>query len=45
MKRDRTFPVILTREQVNQLIDSIDNYKHKAITATMYQTLRVHTCK
>lgn len=36
MKRDRTLPVILTREQVNQLIDSMDNYKHKAITATMY---------
>ena len=28
MKRDRTLPVILTREQVNQLIDSMDNYKH-----------------
>lgn len=36
MKRDRILPVILTREQVNQLIDSMDNYKHKAITATMY---------
>ncbi len=35
MKRDRQLPVILTREQVNLLIESMDNYKHKAITATM----------
>lgn len=42
MKRDRKLPVILTREQVNQLIESMDNYKHKAITATMYSSgLRV----
>lgn len=42
MKRDRKLPVILTREQVNLLIDSMDNYKHKAITATMYSSgLRV----
>ena len=42
MKRDRKLPVILTREQVNMLIDSMDNYKHKAITATMYSSgLRV----
>jgi site-specific recombinase XerD len=42
MKRDKNLPVILTREQVNQLIDSMDNYKHKAITATMYSSgLRV----
>ena len=42
MKRDRKLPVILTREQVELLIDSIDNYKHKAITATMYSSgLRV----
>ncbi len=42
MKRDQQLPVILTREQVNLLIDSIDNYKHKAITATMYSSgLRV----
>ncbi len=38
MKRDRQLPVILTREQVNLLIDSMDNYKHKAITATMYSS-------
>ena len=42
MKRDRQLPVILTREQVNALIDSMDNYKHKAITSTMYSSgLRV----
>ncbi|MFV0328868.1 MAG: tyrosine-type recombinase/integrase [Lachnospiraceae bacterium] len=43
MKRDRKLPVILTREQVNLFIDSMDNYKHKAITATMYSSgLRVN---
>ena len=42
MKRDRKLPVILTREQVSLLIDSMGNYKHKAITATMYSSgLRV----
>lgn len=42
MKRDRTLPVVLTREQVHALIDHMDNYKHKAITATMYSSgLRV----
>lgn len=42
MKRDRQLPVILTREQVNLLIDSMENYKHKAIAATMYSSgLRV----
>ena len=42
MKRDRQLPVILTREQVNLLIDSIKNYKHKAIASTMYSSgLRV----
>ena len=42
MKRDRYLPVVLTREQVGMLIDSMDNYKHKAITATMYSSgLRV----
>ena len=42
MKRDRKLPVILTREQVNMLINSMDNYKHKAITSTMYSSgLRV----
>lgn len=42
MKRDRKLPVILTREQVGLLIDSMGNYKHKAITSTMYSSgLRV----
>lgn len=42
MKRDRILPVILTKEQVNLLIDSMDNYKHKAIAATIYSSgLRV----
>ena len=36
MKRDRYLPVVLTREQVGMLIDSMDNYKHKAITAIRY---------
>lgn len=38
MKRDRKLPVILTREQAGLLVDSVDNYKHKAITATMYSS-------
>lgn len=42
MKRDRQLPVILTREQVNALIGSMGNYKHKAIASTMYSSgLRV----
>lgn len=42
MKKDRYLPVVLTREEVGMLIDSMDNYKHKAITATMYSSgLRV----
>lgn len=42
MKRDRQLPVVLTREQANLLIDSMENYKHKAMTATMYSSgLRV----
>lgn len=42
MKRDRQLPVILTREQVVALIGHMDNYKHKAVTSTMYSSgLRV----
>ena len=42
MKRDRQLPLILTREQVNSLIDSFENYKHKAIVSTLYSSgLRV----
>lgn len=42
MKRDRQLPEILTREQVQLLIDSTENYKHKAILAVIYSSgLRV----
>lgn len=36
MKHDRKLPAVLTREQAQLLIGSIDNYKHKAMAATMY---------
>lgn len=47
MKRDRQLPVILTREQVQLLIDSTSNYKHKAMLAVTYSSgLRVsETCR
>lgn len=38
MKLDRKLPVILTREEVDTLINSFDNLKHKAIVATMYSS-------
>ena len=42
MKRDRELPAVLTREQVQLLIDSVDNYKHKAMLTVMYSAgLRV----
>jgi len=42
MKRDRKIPVILSREEVDALIDSYDNLKHKAMVSTMYSSgLRV----
>lgn len=42
MKRDKKLPVILSREEVNFLIDSFDNLKHKAMVSTMYSSgLRV----
>lgn len=42
MKRDRKLPAVLTREQVWLLIDSTDNYKHKALFAVIYSSgLRV----
>ncbi len=42
MKRDRKLPAVLTREQVGQLIDTTENYKHKAILAVTYSSgLRV----
>ncbi len=47
MKRDRKLPAVLTREQVEQLIDTTENYKHKAILAVTYSSgLRVsETCR
>ena len=42
MKRDHRLPAVLTREQVQQLIDATENYKHKAIPAVIYSSgLRV----
>lgn len=42
MKRDRTLPVVLTRQEMNAIIDATPNLKHKAIIATMYSSgLRV----
>lgn len=42
MKRDHRLPAVLTREQVQQLIDATENYKHKAILAVIYSSgLRV----
>lgn len=47
MKRDRQLPAVLTREQVQLLIDSTENYKHKAMLAVTYSSgLRVsETCR
>ena len=47
MKRDRQLPVVLPREQVFLLIDSMENYKHKAMMAVTYSSgLRVsETCR
>lgn len=42
MKLDRQLPTILTREEAVSLIDSYENYKHKAMVSTMYSSgLRV----
>jgi len=47
MKRDRQLPAVLAREQVQLLIDSTENYKHKAMLAVTYSSgLRVsETCR
>lgn len=47
MKRDRQLPAVLNREQVQLLIDSTNNYKHKAMLAVTYSSgLRVsETCR
>lgn len=46
MKLDRKLPAVLTREQVQLLINSTKNYKHKAMLAVTYSSgLRVsETC-
>jgi site-specific recombinase XerD len=38
MKLDRKLPAILTKEQVKLLIDTVDNFKHKAILAVIYSS-------
>ena len=42
MKRERNLPAVLSREEINAIIDATKNLKHKAIIATMYSSgLRV----
>ena len=42
MKFDRSLPTVLSREEMNRIIDATPNLKHKAIIATMYSSgLRV----
>ena len=42
MKRDRKLPAVLTRDEMNAIIDCTTNLKHKAMIATMYSSgLRV----
>lgn len=42
MKRERTLPAVLTRQEINAIIDATPNLKHKAIISTMYSSgLRV----
>ena len=42
MKRERNLPTVLTPQEINAVIESTDNLKHKAIIATMYSSgLRV----
>ena len=42
MKRERNLPTVLTPQEINAIIDTTDNLKHKAIIATMYSSgLRV----
>ena len=36
MKRDRALPVILSKDEINSILDATKNLKHKAIIATMY---------
>lgn len=42
MKLDHSLPVVLSREEIQSIIDHTKNLKHKAIIATMYSSgLRV----
>lgn len=42
MKRDRSLPSVLTRQEINAIIDATKNLKHKAMISTMYSSgLRV----
>ena len=42
MKRERNLPAVLSRDEINTIIDATPNLKHKAIIATMYSSgLRV----
>lgn len=42
MKRDHSLPTVLSREEIQSIIDHTPNLKHKAIIATMYSSgLRV----
>ena len=42
MKRERNLPAVLSRAEINAIIDATPNLKHKAIIATMYSSgLRV----
>ena len=35
MKRERNLPAVLSRDEINAIIDATPNLKHKAIIATM----------
>ena len=42
MKRERTLPTVLSRSEINSIIEATPNLKHKAMIATMYSSgLRV----
>lgn len=42
MKRERSLPAVLTRREINAIIDATSNLKYKAIISTMYSSgLRV----
>ena len=42
MKRERTLPAVLSRQEINSIIEATPNLKYKAMIATMYSSgLRV----